>query len=90
MENTQNSQNNKMNKNQKMARWAIDNGYTHIAAVVKQVFNTCYYNVQSAEEVLLTGKWPKCYSNGAHPVGTIDSAINWDKTVTREQARRSA
>ena len=45
----------KLNKNQRAAKLAIELGYTHIATVVKQVFNTTYHNINSAQSVIQSG-----------------------------------
>lgn len=57
-------------------------GYTHIAAVVKQVFSTSYYNINSCDSVISSGRWDGARGYN-YPIGTIDSKVDWSKTITR-------
>ena len=66
---------------------AREDGYTHVASVVKTHYRSAYYNVLPIELVIKNNGWIACYCgqyNDWHgPVGTIGTSIDWDKTITR-------
>lgn len=61
-------------------------GKTQIASVVKSVYNSTYYHVNSIDRLLENGgRWlpcPKGQCGDWHGrIGTIGSAIDWGKTA---------
>jgi len=81
---------------QEQAGYLRGRGYTHIAAIVKSVGYSKYYNVNSIDEVMKNdGKWIACgcgmhrFRNGSWRsiiFGTIGNQIDWRKTITRRHA----
>jgi hypothetical protein len=81
----------KTNKTIELMNFAKELGYTHVAACVKSVFNTQYFNVNSIDSVISAGKWigaPRNFNWNGRRIGTIDSAIDWSTTITREHLRQ--
>lgn len=63
-------------------------GYTHMASIVKSVFNTSYYHVVKIDDVIEAGKWIPSgmvqFESGAHGrVGTNGKHIDWSKTARK-------
>lgn len=62
-------------------------GITHIASVVKSLYNTEYYNINPIDAILRNnGRWIAAvrgqYNNGGRgPVGTIASQVDWTHTI---------
>lgn len=62
-------------------------GFKYMAAVIKSVYNTSYYNVQSIDDVIKVGKWIGI----GHPLGfaryqrmgTRDNNIDWSITARK-------
>ena len=72
--------------NRQLGIEAKKRGYEYICTIVKQVYNTRYYNVTNVDRLIHTGQLAKCYSNGRYRVGTIESALP-AKSVTRTALR---
>jgi len=73
------------------AKIARNNGYTHIASMVKQFKSTYYYHLVSCDKIISNKDWipaPKKYNGFGWigRIGTIGTKIDWTKTITRIQA----
>lgn len=80
-----------MTKTQIIGQWAIDNGYTTVASIIRSRFNTSYYNTRNSAEALASGsKWIPAYQGINYTTGDRASQIDWTKTVTRTEASRLA
>jgi hypothetical protein len=80
----------KLNKTEEMMIYAKRLGYTHVAAIVKKVFNTEYYNVNSCDDVLAAGRWIGAYQDpnfNGQRMGFLGSQMDWGVTITRERLR---
>ncbi len=68
--------------NKELATFAKSKGYEYISTVVKQVFNTQYFNINHVDYILSTGKFHGLHNNNGRynvgltwrelPVNTID------------------
>ena len=66
-------------------------GYTHLASIVKSVYNTEYYNVHSIASIMSNGgKWiaadrgsyPAAKGGTWHgPIGINGNLVDWAKTI---------
>lgn len=74
-------------KIKRAARLARERGYTHLASVVKSVFDTTYYNVVSIEYILEHG-WRSAPINSYPWYGRV--GVTWanvpDGTLRRDVA----
>lgn len=59
-------------------------GYTHIASIVKGVYNTKYYRLVAIEDIRKNGyTWPHRTHSNCYYLGTREKDIDWTKTVRR-------
>ena len=67
----------------------LNSGITHIASVVKSVYNTSYYNVNSINDLLRNdGRWipaPIKHYGWTGRVGMIGSQVDWSCTIPATQ-----
>lgn len=67
---------------------AKEQGYTHMASIVKNVYSTNYYNVVLIDDIIRLGMWiPANYvqfSSGARGrIGINGNNIDWTKTIRK-------
>lgn len=62
-------------------------GYKYMAAVIKSVYNTSYYNVQSIDDVIACGKWIGLGCSMSHArfqrMGVRGNNIDWSITARK-------
>ena len=62
-------------------------GKTQIASVIKSVYRTTYYHINTIAEIMDNGgKWIPCWKgqcgNWHGPIGITGNQIDWTKTAT--------
>ncbi len=61
--------------NKKLAEEARERGYNYIFTIVKQHFNSSYYNINSVDDVIETGKFRPAPAYDGYVHGTITSEL---------------
>lgn len=61
-----------------------ERGYTHIASIVKGVYNTKYYRLVAIEDIRKNGyTWPYRTRSACYYRGTREKDIDWSTTIRR-------
>lgn len=59
-------------------------GYTHIASIVKGVYDTKYYRLVAIEDIRKNGyTWPHRIRSNKYYRGTRENDIDWSTTIRR-------